>query len=54
MNAKYYENENKITKIEYEWVGYGINAESVYKKIITVFTIAEGIVKQEVKLPKFY
>ena len=51
---KYYENGDKTTKIEYQWIGYGLDAQSVYKKIITVFSIEEGVIKQEIRLPKFY
>lgn len=43
MNTKYYENGDKTTIIEYRFVGYGLNAESVYQKIITVYSIADGV-----------
>lgn len=45
-DTKYYENENGITTvIDYKFIGNGINANSIYQKIITTFSIADGIIK---------
>jgi len=44
MNTKYYENGDKTTIINYRFVGYGLNAQSVYQKIITVYSITEGVI----------
>lgn len=44
MKTRYYENGDKTTIIEYRWVGYGKDAKSVFQKIITVYSIAEGVI----------
>ena len=45
MDRKYYENGDITTIVEFRWAGYGINAQSVYDKIITTFSVADGIIK---------
>ena len=42
--TKYYENKDITTKIEFKMVGYGIDAQAVYCKFITTFSIANGII----------
>jgi hypothetical protein len=44
MNTKYYDNGDKTTIIEYRFVGYGLDSQSVYQKIITTYSIAEGVI----------
>jgi hypothetical protein len=51
METKYYENGDKTTIIEYRWVGYGKDAKSVFQKIITVYSIAEGIIRDKERQP---
>ena len=46
--TRYYENGDITTKVQYIPVGHGRNAETVYKKHITVFSIANGIIKDEI------
>ena len=45
METRYYENGDITTKVEYKWVGYGLDAQSVYCKFITTFSIAKGVIK---------
>ena len=45
MKTRYYENDEVTTKIDYRFIGYGLNTEAVYQKIITTFSIADGILK---------
>ena len=40
-----YENGETSTAVEFFPVGYGINGQLVYAKRITVYTIADGIIK---------
>jgi len=51
VKTKYYENGDITTIIEYQFIGYGINAQSVYQKIITTFSIARGVIKNREKQP---
>ena len=51
MKTKYYENGDKTTIIEYRFVGYGLDAQAVYQKIITVYSIAEGIIRDKERQP---
>jgi hypothetical protein len=48
---KTYENNGITTVIEYRWVGYGKDAQSVYQKIVTTYTIAEGIIIDHLPQP---
>jgi hypothetical protein len=43
MKTQYYENGDKTTVVKYKFVGYGIDAQPVYQKIITVYSISDGI-----------
>ena len=42
---RFYENGDVSTVVEFFPVGYGINAQTVYAKRITTYTIADGIIK---------
>ena len=46
MERKYYENGDITTVIDYRFVGYDSNAKPVYRKIITTFSIADGVIKE--------
>ena len=46
MERKYYENGDITTVIDYRFVGYDMNANPVYRKIITTFSIADGVIKE--------
>ena len=39
METKYYENGDITTIIYYRFVGYGIHAQAIYRRIITTFSI---------------
>lgn len=41
---KYYENNDISTKIEWKFVGHGSDAQAVYCKFVTVFSIADGVI----------
>jgi len=43
--TRFYENGEISTKVEFITVGYGINAQSVYGKRITTFSISDGVIK---------
>ena len=43
MKTRYYENGDKTTIVRFRFVGYGIDAQPVYQKIITVYSISEGV-----------
>lgn len=45
MNKQYYENGDITTVIDYRFVGYDLNAKPVYQKIITTFSISNGVIK---------
>lgn len=49
--TKYYENGEITTKVEFVFSGYGINAQSVYHKFITTFSIADGAIKDREYIP---
>ena len=51
MNTKHYENGDITTIINYRFVGWGLDAQSVYQKIITTYSIAEGVIKNEEPQP---
>lgn len=51
MNRKFYENGEYTTVIDYKFIGYGINSQAVYQKILTVFSIANGIIKENEPQP---
>lgn len=44
MNTRLYENGDIITKVEFVFSGYGINAQAVYHKFVTTFSISEGVI----------
>ena len=48
---KYYENGNITTKIEFQHVGYGLNAQKVYCKFVTTFSIPRGVIKNREYCP---
>lgn len=48
---KTYENGDKTTIVEYKAIGHGLNAQTVYQRIITVYTIADGIIKDHEPQP---
>ena len=41
---KYYENGNITTIVEYVFCGYGIDAQSIFGKFITTFSIEKGVI----------
>lgn len=43
MRTRYYENGDKTTIVRFKFVGYGVNAQPVYQKIITVYSISDGV-----------
>jgi len=47
MNTRYYENGDVTTIIEYRFVGYGKDAQAVHQKIITTYSIAEGVIRDK-------
>lgn len=49
--TKYYENGDITTVVEFVASGYGLNAQTVYHKFITTFTIADGIIKDREYVP---
>lgn len=48
---KYYENGNITTKVEFVFAGAGLNAQSVYYKFITTFSIEDGVIKDREYVP---
>ena len=45
-NVKYYENGELTTKVTYKFVGWGIHAQPIYRKVVTIFSIANGVIKE--------
>ena len=48
---KYYENGDITTVVEKVFVGYGLNAQPVYAKRVTTFSIAQGPIKENELIP---
>ena len=51
MNTKYYENGEITTIVRYRMIGHGINAQQVYQRIVTTFSIARGIIRDNEPQP---
>lgn len=49
--TKYYENGDIITEVVFKPSGYGLDAQMVYHKIVTTFSIADGIIKDREYVP---
>ena len=46
MKTKYYENGDITTIIYYRFVGYGMDAQPIYRRIITTFSISRGVIRE--------
>jgi len=44
-DVKFFENGDITTKVTYVMTGYGINAQQVWGKRITTFSISDGVIK---------
>ena len=42
--VRYYDNGDITTKVEFVYSGQGINAQEVFHKFITTFSIARGVI----------
>ncbi len=43
--TRHYENGDITTIIEYVFAGYGLNAQGVYGKRVTTYSIADGVIR---------
>ena len=46
MKTNYYENGEITTIVNYRFVGYGTDAQAIYRRIITTFSISRGIIRE--------
>lgn len=46
-----YENSDITTIVDFVFVGYGLNAQAVFAKRITTYSISDGIIKNNEYIP---
>ena len=49
--TKYYENEGITTIVKFVFAGHGIDAQEVYSKRITTFSVSDGVIKDNEYIP---